>query len=770
MKRQKWFLALSSLLALVLTACPENIDTTLPTVTINAPAHNSSIITNTVTVTGTATDNVGVTSLEYTLNGGAAQSFAVVNPFSFTTTNLVVGNNVIVTTAKDAAGNKQTAVLNLQRSQPTGQFALNISKSGTGTGSVTSNPAGINCGTTCSSNYSSGSSVTLTATPASGSSFTGWSGACTGTNTCVVTMNAATMVTANFENTSSSKLNETEPNDTSNQAQAVTMPSLVTGSISSNTDTDYYSINATTGDWIKIDVDAQTLSPASALDSMVEILDSNGTKLASNNNTVTWTTSSTDSFVSHQFAASGKYLIKVSSSDNSSQGNYTLNLQLKSPTWALRAVGGSYREVNATNRTVTGRVSLELRDTDNPSYGPTGTYPLTIVGPSGWNNDQPLTTNSTWFGDYRDIYPPAAPDIAPINVGVINPRAVFSVGMYTAKLTVYGTEFTSTFKIDPSSALPVPEPVTLSNVSTTGMTATWSAVAGAVRYFTVLLDPSNNTWVASKSTTAPTVAFTGLSLSSSKQYRVDVNAYRDNGIEIAYTNGISFDQSANRNTFFTPASVTTDTTPPTVSLSSSSTNVTTASSITLTANANDNIGVAKVEFYDGSTKLGEDTTAPFEQIVAFTSANNGTKTYTAKAFDTANNSTSSTPVTVTINIPVPNFTLEPLYPQASSNYPVAQNADSLHNILVKRLNGFATQAQNFDILEFTGAIIGDTPDKIKVVFSKTLSSGDNLAFVLVGGASVPVGEYTVTVVARGGGITSSAATVKLLVTPCSSGC
>ena len=52
-----------------------------------------------------------------------------------------------------------------------------------------------------------------------------------------------------------------------------------------------------------------------------------------------------------------------------------------------------------------------------------------------------------------------------------------------------------------------------------------------------------------------------------------------------------------------------DTTKPTVSLGTSSTNVTTAGSITLTATASDNVGVTKVEFLDGSSKLGEDSSA-----------------------------------------------------------------------------------------------------------------------------------------------------------------
>ena len=77
-----------------------------------------------------------------------------------------------------------------------GQFALNVITQGSG--SVASNPAGISCGTDCSETYAQGTNVTLTATPQSGASFSGWSGACTGTGTCTVAMSATRTATATF--------------------------------------------------------------------------------------------------------------------------------------------------------------------------------------------------------------------------------------------------------------------------------------------------------------------------------------------------------------------------------------------------------------------------------------------------------------------------------------------------------------------------------------------------------------------------------------------
>ena len=82
---------------------------------------------------------------------------------------------------------------------PTPTYTLSVARSGTGAGTVTSSSGGISCGATCSATFTSGAVVTLTATPATGSTFSGWSGACTGTaSTCSVTMSAAHSATATF--------------------------------------------------------------------------------------------------------------------------------------------------------------------------------------------------------------------------------------------------------------------------------------------------------------------------------------------------------------------------------------------------------------------------------------------------------------------------------------------------------------------------------------------------------------------------------------------
>lgn len=75
---------------------------------------------------------------------------------------------------------------------------LNVTKAGTGSGTVTSDRTGLNCGSTCTAQYADGTRVVLSAAAAQGSTFTGWSGACSGTGSCVVTMDANKTVTATF--------------------------------------------------------------------------------------------------------------------------------------------------------------------------------------------------------------------------------------------------------------------------------------------------------------------------------------------------------------------------------------------------------------------------------------------------------------------------------------------------------------------------------------------------------------------------------------------
>ncbi len=76
---------------------------------------------------------------------------------------------------------------------------LSVIKKGAGSGTVSSNPPGILCGHDCFETFPHGTLVSLTATPDPGSTFVGWGGGgCSGTGSCVVSMNSSRSVTATF--------------------------------------------------------------------------------------------------------------------------------------------------------------------------------------------------------------------------------------------------------------------------------------------------------------------------------------------------------------------------------------------------------------------------------------------------------------------------------------------------------------------------------------------------------------------------------------------
>src|SRR5579875_2073073 len=121
---------------------------------------------------------------------------ASANPIGIT-----VGTDGAIWFAENLGGNigrLAPAVCGASAPPPNG-FRLSVSEAGTGSGGV-SGP-NFSCYRSCSHPYPAGTTVSLTATPQSGSSFSGWSGACHGTGTCTVTLNSNASVIATFTRT-----------------------------------------------------------------------------------------------------------------------------------------------------------------------------------------------------------------------------------------------------------------------------------------------------------------------------------------------------------------------------------------------------------------------------------------------------------------------------------------------------------------------------------------------------------------------------------------
>ena len=185
-------------------AVPANIETGasslvvvangIPSQPIAVNVSNSVVLTVSVTGSGTVTSSPAGISCPSTCSAG----FASGTPVTLTATP--ASGWTFSNWGGACSGSAGCSVTMNAAASVTATFVQNValSVSVTGSGTVTSSPAGINCPSTCSANFAPATQVTLTATPAGGSGFAGWSGACSGFGNCLVTMNAAQSVTATF--------------------------------------------------------------------------------------------------------------------------------------------------------------------------------------------------------------------------------------------------------------------------------------------------------------------------------------------------------------------------------------------------------------------------------------------------------------------------------------------------------------------------------------------------------------------------------------------
>ncbi|MFA6520173.1 MAG: hypothetical protein WCT44_01045 [Candidatus Paceibacterota bacterium] len=178
------------------------------TVTISDVAGNTKPCTSptytppALSVTTSAGANVTISPTSRSVTSGSTTTFTITptSGYSFSVGGTcpqgtpLTGNSSTTYTTGVITGDCSVSVTATQAS-----YDLSVSKTGNAaaSGTVTSSPAGISCGSDCSQSYLSGTSVTLTP---SSPGFAGWSGACTGTGSCTVTMNAAKAVTASFQN------------------------------------------------------------------------------------------------------------------------------------------------------------------------------------------------------------------------------------------------------------------------------------------------------------------------------------------------------------------------------------------------------------------------------------------------------------------------------------------------------------------------------------------------------------------------------------------
>ncbi|MEO7762015.1 MAG: hypothetical protein ABIS68_08915 [Casimicrobiaceae bacterium] len=186
--------------ATTLAPPPDTTPDAFSFVTQTGVAVNAQVTSNAITISGiNAAAPISVTGGSYSVNGAA---------YVATAGTVNQGDSVSVRLTSSASSSTQTCAalviggVSASFCAITGSAQVNpvvtLAVGGHGSGNITSDVGGINCGATCSGSVAQGTTVTLTATAGVGSSFAGWLGPCTGTGTCVFVVSNSTTVSANF--------------------------------------------------------------------------------------------------------------------------------------------------------------------------------------------------------------------------------------------------------------------------------------------------------------------------------------------------------------------------------------------------------------------------------------------------------------------------------------------------------------------------------------------------------------------------------------------
>ncbi|MBM4776853.1 MAG: hypothetical protein GQE15_04045 [Archangiaceae bacterium] len=159
---------------------------------------------NRVTVTKAGAGSGRVVSAPAAIDCGATCSATFDTDTSVTLTATVEAGSTFTGWSGACSGTSTTCTVvandakNVTATFVKAPSTLNVTKAGSGSGTVISTPSGINCGATCSAMYETRTVVTLWPMAASGSAFAGWSGACSGMGACTVTVQEVVSVTATF--------------------------------------------------------------------------------------------------------------------------------------------------------------------------------------------------------------------------------------------------------------------------------------------------------------------------------------------------------------------------------------------------------------------------------------------------------------------------------------------------------------------------------------------------------------------------------------------
>ena len=585
-------------------------EATAPTVSITSPAANATI-SGTVSVNATATDNVGVTKVEYYLNGTLkATDTATPYVYSLSTTALTSGTYTLVAKAYDAAGNigqSSTVSVNVVNSDTTAPVVSmtaptnNATVSGT---TVLTATASDNVGVSKVEFYRSG--VLLTATNVAPYKYS-W-------NTTSVANGSYTLVAKAYDNSA---------NVAQSANVTVTVNNIVADTTAPTVSVTAPANNATVSGTVAVTASASDNTGVSKVEFYV-----NGALKATDTASpfsYSWNTTT---------GANGSYSITTKAYD--AAGN----------------VGQSAAVTANVSNTVTpppaGSVTAVFGNTTG------ATYPNTVED-TFLNINNAVNATNTMLGTYT--WPAAKPANAILmnwNLSALPAGAVIQSA--TLSLYMTGSGGDALYEIPVSGIVNKTPVITKSNGNTYDGTNAWTA--SSATYNSIPLAQSDIAVAADAPLVDKTTGYKNWNVTNIVKGWVATPG-SNRGLLLNSSNKAS----SNSNRVFASSEVAdasqrpklvvtytlaSDTTAPAVAITSPAANSTVTGTVCVAVSASDNVGVTKVEYYIGGVLNRTVTASPFGFCVATTAPYNGTYSMYAKAYDAAGNVKQSQSVTYTI--------------------------------------------------------------------------------------------------------------------------
>ncbi|MDD2272133.1 MAG: Ig-like domain-containing protein [Desulfuromonadaceae bacterium] len=625
-----------------------------PTVSITSPAANSTI-SGTVSVNATATDNVGVTKVEYYLNG-TLKTTDTASPYvySLDTTSLASGTYTLMAKAYDAAGNVgqssnvSVTVVN-DTTAPTVSVTAPANNATIGGTTTITASASDNVGVSKVEFYRSG--VLLTATNVAPYLYS-W-------NTTTIANGSYTLVAKAYDNSGNVAQSANVIVTVNNTVADTTAPSVAVTAPSSNaTVSGTVAVTASASDNVAVSkVEFYVNGALQATDSASPFSYSWNTTLVSNG---------TYSIVAKAYDAAGNI-------GQSAAISAAVNNIVTQPAGTVTAVFGNVAGANYPNTVEDTFLKI------NNDVSSTSTMLSTYTWPAGkpanailmnWDlsglpaNAQIQSATLSLYmtgsgGDAQYEIPVSAIVNKAPAIAKSNGSTYDGTNAWTASSIPYGGYPLAQSDIAPAVDAPLVDTIIgYKNWDVTGIIKGWVATSGTNR---------------------------GLLLNSSSKASSDSNR--------VFASSETADANQ-RPKLVVTYTLSSDTTAPAVAISAPTGSTTVSGTVAVSATASDNLAVTKVEFYVNGALQTSDTAAPYSYSWNTENVSNGTYTLTAKAYDAAGNIGQSSAVQVNVNndktAPVTSITSPAAATTVSGTVTVASSASD--NVAVSKVEFYVNGA------------------------------------------------------------------------------